>query len=147
MQWRSAEAIDVPSLAAMNQELIADEGHRNRMGIEQLRARMEGWLSSSKYRAALFERDGEAVAYVLYRNDEQGRVHLRQFFVARAFRRQGVGREAFHLFRSEVIPPSSHVVLEVLTTNANARAFWKAVGFHEYAITLELSPELSDGRP
>ncbi len=146
MQWRSAEAIDVPVLAAMNQELIADERHRNRMGIEQLRARMEGWLSS-EYRAALFERDGETVAYALYRSDEQGRVHLRQFFVARTFRRQGVGRDAFHLFRSEVIPPSSRVVLEVLTTNANARAFWNAVGFREYAITLELDPELSDGNP
>jgi hypothetical protein len=31
MQWRFAEAVDVPWLAQMNRHLIADEGHRNPM--------------------------------------------------------------------------------------------------------------------
>ena len=140
MQWRFADAADALPLAEMNYQLISDEGHRNPMDVAQLRARMTGWLAS-EYRAVIFERDRETVAYALYRTDEQSRVHLRQFFVARPFRRRGLGRLAFRLFRTEVVP-TSRVVLEVLTTNRAARAFWAAVGFHEYAITLELEPDL-----
>jgi ribosomal protein S18 acetylase RimI-like enzyme len=140
MQWHLADASDVSSLAEMNQHLISDEGHRNPMGAEQLRERMARWLAT-EYRAVIFERDGERVAYALYRTDEQERVHLRQFFVARPFRRRGVGREAFRLFRAEVIPSDRRVVLEVLITNSAARAFWDAVGFREYAVTLELQPD------
>ena len=145
MQWRFAKASDALSLAEMNRQLISDEGHRNPMDVEQLCARMIGWLAS-EFCAAIFERDGEMIAYALYRSDEQGRIHLRQFFVGRSFRRRGLGRDAFRLFRTEVIPSDSRIVLEVLTTNRAARAFWTAVGFHEYAVTLELEPDRA-GKP
>lgn len=139
MQWRFANTDDSSSLAEMNHQLISDEGHRNAMDVERLRERMTAWLAG-EYRAAMFERDGETVAYALYRTDEQERIHLRQFFVARPFRRRGVGRDAFRLFRTEVIPSDARVVLEVLVNNGAARTFWATVGFREYALTLELEP-------
>jgi predicted acetyltransferase len=140
MQWRLASDDDTLSLAEMNHQLISDEGHRNSMDVARLRERMTAWLAT-EYRAAIFEHDGEPVAYALFRRDEQERVHLRQFFVARPFRRRGVGRDAFHIFRTEVIPKDARVVLDVLVSNSIARAFWAAVGFREYAITLELEPQ------
>jgi GNAT superfamily N-acetyltransferase len=139
MQWRFATVEDSRLLAELNHQLIADEGHRNPMDVDQLAQRMCGWLES-EYRAVLFHRDADAVAYALFREDESGRIHLRQFFVVRHLRRQGVGREALQLLRAEVVPTNRRFVLEVLSANATARAFWTANGFREYAITLERDP-------
>ena len=138
MQWRFANVADAPFLAELNLQLIADEGHRNPMNLEQLRARMAGWLAA-EYRAVLFEEGGEVIAYALFRTDERERIHLRHFLVARPFRRRGLGRKAFRLFRSEAISRGSPLILEVLSSNAVARAFWRALGFQEYAISLELA--------
>src|SRR5690606_8288952 len=140
MQWRLATGEDVRRLAEWNHQLIADEGHRNRMNVAELEQRMLGWLSSD-YQAVLFHHEGNAVAYALVREDESGRTHVRQFFVVRQFRRQGLGRKAFGLFRSEVVPSDRRIVLEVLTANAAARSFWIANGFRDYAMTLELDPD------
>ena len=54
---------------------------------------MRGWLST-EYRAVSFRREAPVVAYALFRNDEWNRIYLRQFFVVRDARRQGVGRAA-----------------------------------------------------
>ncbi len=35
---------DLDLLAKMNHELIQDEGHKNNMGIDQLKTRMENWI-------------------------------------------------------------------------------------------------------
>jgi GNAT superfamily N-acetyltransferase len=139
MRWRFATVEDSRLLAELNHQLIADEGHRNPMDVDQLEQRMRGWLES-EYRALLFYRDASAIAYALFRDDESGRVHLRQFFVVRHLRRQGVGREALQLLRAEVVSTNRRIVLEVLSVNAAGRAFWIANGFREYAITLERDP-------
>jgi ribosomal protein S18 acetylase RimI-like enzyme len=65
-------------------------------------------------------------------------VHLRQFFVSRDHRRQGVGRQAMTLLLQQVWPPDARISLDVLVQNQQGLAFWKALGFSEYAITLEL---------
>lgn len=44
MRYRFASPEDSEQLAQMNLRLIADEGHRNSMGIPQLAERMAGWL-------------------------------------------------------------------------------------------------------
>ncbi len=139
MHWRPADIADAPLLAKMNHQLIADEGHRNPMNVEQLRERMATWLAG-EYRGVVFEQSPETLGYALYRIEEKARVHLRHFFIARPHRRRGLGREAFRLLRAEIIPPDRRVVLEVLTANSMARAFWAAVGFQEYAISMELGP-------
>ena len=58
MTFRLATLNDCPLLAAMNRQLLEDEGHRNRfMTVLQLEERMRGWLSG-EYRAVIFEEGG-----------------------------------------------------------------------------------------
>lgn len=139
LHWKLAKLEDSPLLARLNLELIVDEGHHNPMNLVELEARTRGWLSTG-YRAVVFQRKEHVVAYALFRNDEWRRIYLRQFFVVRDARRQGVGRAAMELFKREVVPAGTSIVLEVLTTNAVGRAFWAAVGFREYCLALKWEP-------
>jgi ribosomal protein S18 acetylase RimI-like enzyme len=86
----------------------------------------------------LFEEDGVTVGYALYRDNDGGGKYLRQFFVAREQRRRGVGRRAMQLLLTEVLP-ETRLVVEVLSSNERGREFWHALGFTEYALTLERS--------
>lgn len=138
MRWEYAKREHFRHLAEMNQQLIVDQGHHNPMDVDELEERMERWLTS-EYRAVLFHRGSEIVAYALFRDDEWGRTHLRQFFVARGARRQGVGKVAIDLFRHEIVAGKT-VMLEVLLHNEVGRAFWEAVGFREYCLTLKWEP-------
>jgi len=139
LSWRFASTGDLPLLGELNLQLIADEGHRNPMNVQQLEARMRVWLSA-EYRAVLFSLESEVVAYVLFREHGPDAIHLRQFFVARTRRREGIGRKAIATFVNEIIP-NQRVVLDVLVNNAVGRAFWHAVGFGDYSITLERLPK------
>ena len=65
MRCRMATIEDVPMLAAMNDRLIQDEGHRNRMSQQELEARMEAFLRG-EYSAAVFEIEGGQLGYALY---------------------------------------------------------------------------------
>jgi hypothetical protein len=56
MRYRLATAADVAALAKMNQRLIRDEGHRNRMTFSELEARMQQWLAG-EYQAVVFDND------------------------------------------------------------------------------------------
>jgi ribosomal protein S18 acetylase RimI-like enzyme len=141
---RDAEARDLPLLAELNRQLIQDQGSSNSMSVAELEERMHGWLAA-EYRAVLFEIDAQAVAYALFRPAEDGGVHLRQFFVARAFRRQGVGRRAFQAFRERFVPAGAALYLEVLVHNLPGLAFWRALGFQEHALSLRLPPSGSTG--
>lgn len=139
MKWRRAEVGDSPLLARMNAELIQDEGHDNPMTVAELEGRMRGWLEA-EYTAVLFEKDATTVAYALFKDNEGRGVLLRQFFVVRDRRRHGVGRRAFDLLLAEALPPDTRVVVEVLSRNQRALSFWQAVGFADYARTLERRP-------
>ncbi|MDH5676889.1 MAG: protein tyrosine phosphatase family protein [Myxococcales bacterium] len=124
-------------MARLNRELIEDEGHDNPMDLAQLEARMAAWLRR-RYRAVIFfDEHGATVAYALYRDDERGGHHLRQFFVVRERRRRGHGRRAMELLEADVLRTGARLHLEVLTDNAAARGFWQALGFTPYATTLE----------
>jgi ribosomal protein S18 acetylase RimI-like enzyme len=131
---RRATVADAPLLAEMNRQLIEDEGHRNAMSLLQLAERMTGWLEG-EYVAILFERDGLPLAYVLYR-DEGDAIYVRHVFVRREHRRSGIGRAAMQMVLDGLRSPC-RVRLEVLATNRRGLAFWQAMGFREYAITLE----------
>jgi predicted acetyltransferase len=125
----------------MNQQLIRDEGHRNAMTIPELEQRMLDWLASGEYRAVIFERDSLPLAYTLYRTEEDSSIYLRHFFVSRQHRRQGIGRAAVEMLFREVLPPASRVTVAVLSHNETGRRFWSAVGFRDYALTLECFAE------
>jgi GNAT superfamily N-acetyltransferase len=132
---RRATVTDSALLADLNKQLIDDEGHRNSMTPSELESRMRGWLEGD-YTATLFERDGGVVAYALWRHEPEF-IYLRQFFVVRAHRRQGIGRQAIQFLNDEVWPRGKRIRVEVLAGNLAGHAFWHSVGFDDYAITLE----------
>ncbi len=139
MTFRPATADDCALLAKLNHQLIRDEGHRNKMTLPKLRQRMQVWLAS-EYSAVLFEDQGEVVAYALYRELAE-EIYLRHLFVVRPRRRQGVGREAMQILRTQVWPKNKRLTVEALAQNTPAIAFWRAVGYRDYSLKLEIMPE------
>jgi len=139
MTFWFATADDCPLLAELNHQLIQDEGHRSRMRVAELERRMRDWLAGD-YRAVLFEERSEVVAYALFRElpDE---VYLRQLFVVRHRRREGIGRRAVDTLRAEVWPKDKRLTVEVLVANERGVAFWRSVGYADYALTLEILPD------
>jgi GNAT superfamily N-acetyltransferase len=136
MRYRFATAADVPLLAEMNRQLIQDEGHRNRMSLAELEQRMNGWLKG-EYKAVLFENDGGAVGYALYKQ-ETDHVYLRQFFVEADQRRKGIGSAAVAWLLSNAWRQSPRIQLDVLVGNSAGIAFWRSLGFVDYCTTMEL---------
>jgi len=132
---KNAGLNDVNLLASMNKSMILDEGHRNRMGISELTSRMRAWLQAD-YQACIFECTGRSVGYALYRPESEW-FYLRQFFIEREWRRQGLGRQAIDLLAVQWAGTHSRIRLDVLSGNRVGLAFWRSVGFEEYCITLE----------
>lgn len=137
LTFRMAGPQDCGLLADLNHQLIRDEGHRNHMTVPQLEERMRGFIEG-EYRAIIFEQSGEVVAYALYREKPE-ETYLRQLFVVRQRRRQGIGRQAVEILRSQVWSKSKRLTVEVLVKNQAAVAFWRAVGYADYALTLEIN--------
>lgn len=138
MEYRIATENDLDLLADWNQQLIRDEGHRNRMNISQLRDRMKEWLTSD-YTAVVFSISAEPVAYALFRAGAD-EIYLRQFFVRRDKRNQGLGRRAVAILKEKLWPESKRLTVEVLCPNYSGIRFWRSVGYKDYSLTLEILP-------
>ncbi len=138
MDYRIATQDDLDLLAEWNKQLIQDEGHRNPMTVPELQERMKGWIESD-YKAVVFCVAGEEIAYGLYR-EGPAEIYLRQFFVRRDRRRAGLGREAMAILRDRIWPKGKRLTVEVLTKNHEGIGFWKAIGYQEYCLTLEMMP-------
>jgi predicted acetyltransferase len=123
-------------LGQMNQHLIEDERHRIPMTLPELETRMRSMLEGG-YRATLFELSGQIVAYALWREEPEW-VYLRHFFVARDFRRRGIGMQVLRPLDGQIWPAHTRVRVRVLSGNRPALDFWRAVGFADYLITREL---------
>lgn len=140
---RLATLDDVNLLAGLNQQLSQDEGQLSGLTFEQVAERLRTWLGND-YRAVIFEQSNEVVAYALYcigeRFEGDRFIFLRHFFVQRAHRRRGIGREAMRLLLKDVFPPNARILLDVLFQNQGARDFWKRIGFKEHCLTLEWAP-------
>lgn len=108
------------------------------MTVPQLEQRMRGWLADG-YRAVIFEDGGAVVAYALFR-DQPEEIYLRQLFVVRQCRRQGIGRRAVEVLRSKIWPKTTRLKVEVLVANQRAVNFWRSVGYTDYALSLEILP-------
>jgi len=139
ISYRFAARDDLDLLAEWNHQLIRDEGHRNPMTVPELRERMRGWLAG-EYRAVIFTVDGAPVAYALYRDSER-EIYLRQLFVARDRRRAGIGRQAVAILHGQIWPRTKRLTVEVLTANEAAVSFWRAVGYRDYSLMLEILPD------
>jgi predicted acetyltransferase len=141
LTFRRATASDCALLAKLNHQLIRDEGHRNPMTGSELEQRMAAWLAS-EYVGILFEQGGEVVAYALYR-EQPAEIYLRQLFVVRNRRRQAIGRQAMELLRTRIWPQDKRLTVEALAHNTAALAFWRAVGYRDYSLKLEILPPKS----
>ncbi len=140
MDYRFATLRDVDLLTEMNQQLVEDEGHRHRFKpLPWLRSRMESLLERG-YRAVVFEVDGRPVAYALFVEESDDTIFLRQFFVRRDMRRRGIGRKAMQVLKEEVWPRDKRLTVEVLSGNKAGYAFWKAMGYKDYSVELEIPP-------
>lgn len=146
MTFRAATLDDCPRLAELNHQLIRDEGHRNPMTVPELEQRMRDWLTG-EYRAVIYEDGSEVVAYALFREQPE-EIYLRQLFVVRHRRSQGIGRRAVEILRSQIWPRTKRLTVEVLVANKRAVSFWRAVGYLDYALALEILPvdQACDGK-
>jgi len=144
LTWQFSNEVHLPILARLNAQLVQDEGHSNPMGLGQLEARMRGWLETG-YTAVIFREAADVVAYALYRPSDSGwegptgAIYLRQFFVVRNRRREGIGREAIEMLRSQILPAGCRITLETLLLNTAAQQFWRSLGFRDYCLTFEWS--------
>ena len=135
MNIRPAELSDLHTLAELNQQLIWDEGHRNRMTLADLEARIRDWLQDD-YQAHVFELDDIVVGYVLCRREDEW-VYIRQFFIRPGYRRHGHGRFAFVWLVENTWQHAPRLRLDVLVNNEAGLAFWRSLGFADYCLTLE----------
>ena len=142
LDFRIANEEDARLLAELNAQLIVDERHRSRMNMSEMEERMRDRLRG-EYRAVLFSEGEKLVAYALFKEGPD-KIHLRQLFVIRECRRRGYGRRTVETLRSVVWPPTKRLTVDVLVENLDALAFWRAVGYRDYSLTLEVVPE--DGR-
>ena len=138
MTYRFATHEDCALLGELNHQLIRDEGHRNPMNAAELSKRMEQWIKQ-EYRAVIFENGETTAGYALFREDEK-EIYLRQLFVCRDERKRGIGKKAMNLLRTEIWPAHKRITVEVLVANEAAVRFWRAIGFQDYALTLEIMP-------
>ncbi len=136
LEYRFATQEDVLLLAEMNQQLIRDEGHRNEMTLPQLQERMSRWLRG-KYTAVVFSKGPETVGYALYRKDPEW-IYLRQLFVKPEMRCKGIASETISWLKKNAWKETKIIRVEVLVDNPEGISFWKAAGFKDYCITMEM---------
>lgn len=139
VNYRFGIESDLDLLAEWNHQIIRDEGHRNTMSVRQLRERMKGW-PEGKYKAVLFDIGSDPVAYTLHREGDQ-EIYLRQLFVRRGHRRQGIEGQAVGILRKQIWPPDKRLTVDVLKANEPAVAFWRSVGYTDYCFTLKIMPK------
>ena len=114
----------------MNKQLIEDEKHDNKMNVEQLKERMNIFISSD-YNAYFFYNESDIVGYALV-NIKQNPLYLRQFFICREYRRRGIGKLAFKKLLQ--LLESNTIDIEVMVWNERGKCFWKSLGFEERSI-------------
>jgi GNAT superfamily N-acetyltransferase len=130
---------DIPRLAELNLELMEDERHPYMLPLEELRARMAPWVAG-EYRVLLFRAGGQVCGYAVWRPEERGS-YLRHFFICRDRRRSGLGRAIVDRLRRDHFPKDQPLQLEAAIWNTDAIAFWRAIGFQDFGLTLEMKPE------
>ena len=108
------------------------------MTVSELEHRMRTRLSGED-RGIIYEDGGEVVAYALFR-EQAAEIYLRQLFVVRHRRSQGIGRRAVDILRSQIWPKTKRLTVEVLVANKRAVSFWRTVGYADYALSLEILP-------
>ena len=139
LEFRLATWDDVGWLAEMNQHLIQDEGHRNKMQLEELEERMADFLQTG-YNAVIVNQGREDIAYALYRQEPEW-MYLRQIFVKKHMRRKGIGRSLIEWLKDGPWKGCKIIRTDVLVNNKSGLRFWEEMGFGTYCITMEMANE------
>jgi len=132
-----ADISDAPLLATLNAQLDEDEPHPYPLAMSALAARMAGWIGTGEYHVLLFRRGDRVAGYCAWRLEDRG-TYLRHFFICRDQRREGLGRAAMALLCREVFPKGHPVQIEAAVWNTGAIAFWRAIGFRDFGLSMEL---------
>ena len=104
---------------------------------------MRTWLDEGRCDAALAQRDEQPVAYVVWREDpDYADVFVRQFFVVREHRSQGLGRRLFQTAVEEFWP-GLLLRLDVYDSNPRSGAFWESLGFVPFSRLMRREPSAS----
>ncbi len=139
MIFRYASESDLDLLAEWNHQLIQDEGHENPLSVPKLRKRM-GMLLTTGYKAVIFsDEENNDVAYALY-HEMAKEIYMPQFFVDRTRRREGIGRRAMGVLFDTVWPKDKRLTVEALCHNTSGIEFWRAMGFRDRSLMLEIPP-------
>lgn len=138
---RDASDAELHMLAVWTRELHEDEGSKP-MDVPLVERRLREWLNAGSARAVIFALDRRPVGYALVLQQAAtpylpAKTYLRQFFIARDDRGQGLGKLAFALLEREIFASGQAICLEAKWTNPRAQAFWKKMGFVEQDITYE----------
>ena len=104
----------------------------------ELAERMAGWLRGG-YEAVLFDNSSATVGYALFRRDPDF-IYLRQLFIRPELRRRGCGREAIAWLWRNTWHDAARLRIDVLVGNYAGLAFWRAIGFRDYCVTMEMEP-------
>jgi GNAT superfamily N-acetyltransferase/catechol 2,3-dioxygenase-like lactoylglutathione lyase family enzyme len=137
--WRRCSVADAAILAELNARLSEDEGSSVGTPAAYL-DRMQTWLAEGRYDAAIVDPDGEAIAYVVWRDDpDYEDIYVRQFFVVREHRGQGLGRQLFER-AAEELWAGRVLRLDVYDSNPRGRAFWEQMGFASYSSLMRRPP-------
>lgn len=133
-----AKGTEVDLLAQLNRQLDEDEPHPYPLPLSVLTDRMSRWIDSGEYEVLLFRRGDRVTGYAAWRVEDRG-AYLRHFFICRDQRRQGWGRAAMQLLRRDVLPKDLPVQTEAVIGNKAGIAFWHAIGFEDFGLSMELS--------
>lgn len=144
MEWKICTPEDIPQLSELNGQLHEDEGAVP-METADREARLSRWIGSD-YTAVLFSIQSQTLGYTLFRStdpDSEGLdqgVFIRQFFVIRDQRQQGIGRQMFHILREHVWKNGCGILLDTEYENSRAQAFWRSLGFSEHHVSFIRRP-------
>lgn len=140
---RKINETDYAVIADMNRRLIEDEGSRNPMDRQALEERLVDWLKRN-WQCVIFLNDNEPVGYAVFRIEKDEffptsvRVSLRQFFIERGSRTQGIGTACFIKLCVEFLPEGAAIRVQALESNPGSHAFWTRLGFQPYMTTYNL---------
>ena len=132
-----ARGTEVDLLAQLNRQLDEDEPHPHPLPLSALSERMARWIGEGEYEVLLFRSGERVIGYAAWRVEDRG-AYLRHFLICRDQRRQGWGRAAMQLLRREVFPKDRPVQIETVIGNKAGIAFWHAIGFEEFGLSMEL---------
>jgi ribosomal protein S18 acetylase RimI-like enzyme len=131
-----AESAEAPLLAGLNFQLMEDEAHPYPLDLPALTERMTRWIAG-EYEVLLFRRGTRVAGYAAWRLEDRG-AYLRHLFICRDQRRLGLGRAAMKLLCRDVFPKDRPIQIEAAVWNKDAIAFWHAIGFQDFGLSMEL---------